>query len=133
MSQAAVHSAVEPAETPLTRDRWGRLGMWIFLAGDAVGFGTLLAAYGMMRATSGDWPNPYAVLGINLTAAMTFLLICSSVTMVKALEWLGNGDRAKAKVYLFLTAPGRAIFVSLQGHRWSPLLYPAVALHGQPR
>src|SRR2546422_6767873 len=97
MSQAAVHSAVEPAETPLTPDSWGKLGMWIFLAGDAVGFGTLLAAYGMMRATSGDWPNPYAVLGINLTAAMTFLLICSSVTMVKALEWLGNGDRAKAK------------------------------------
>jgi len=37
--------------------------MWIFLAGDAVGFGTLLAGYGAMRATSADWPSPYAVLG----------------------------------------------------------------------
>ena len=68
--------------------------MWIFLAGDAVGFGALLAAYGAMRATSVDWPNPYQVLGINLTALMTFLLICSSVTMVKALEWLGKGEPA---------------------------------------
>ena len=91
MSQAAaIHGAVEPAESPLTPESWGKLGMWIFLAGDAVGFGTLLAGYGAMRATSGDWPSPYDVLGINLTALMTFLLICSSVTMVKALEWLGK-------------------------------------------
>ncbi len=70
MSQAAaIHGAVEPAESPVTPESWGKLGMWIFLAGDAVGFGTLLAGYGAMRATSADWPSPYEVLGINLTAA----------------------------------------------------------------
>src|SRR5256712_3321739 len=99
MSQAAVHSAIEPAESPLTPESWGKLGMWIFLAGDAVGFGTLLASYGVMRATSNDWPNPYAVLGINLTAFMTFLLICSSVTMVKALEAVGMGERRRAQIF----------------------------------
>src|SRR6266849_3610235 len=131
MSQAAsVHSAVEPAETPLTPESWGKLGMWAFLAGDAVGFGTLLAGYGAMRATSGDWPNPFAVLGINLTAAMTFLLICSSVTMVKALEWLGNEDRARAKVYLFFTALGGAIFVSLQAYEWSHLIHRGLHVTG---
>src|SRR5439155_1234904 len=56
---AAHGAAVEPAESPLTPESWGKLGMWIFLAGDAVGFGTLLAGYGAMRATSADWPNPY--------------------------------------------------------------------------
>src|SRR5215475_2976201 len=101
---ASMHGAVEPAESPLTPESWGKLGMWIFLAGDAVGFGTLLAGYGAMRATSGDWPRPFDVLGINLTAAMTFLLICSSVTMVKALEWLGKGDRTRARLLLFLTS-----------------------------
>ena len=61
MSQvASMHGAVEPAESPLTPESWGKLGMWIFLAGDAVGFGTLLAGYGAMRATSADWPSPYA-------------------------------------------------------------------------
>ena len=88
MTAATVHSAIEPAETPLTPESWGKLGMWVFLVGDAVGFGVLLAGYGAMRATSGDWPRPFDVLGINLTAVMTFLLICSSVTMVKGLEWL---------------------------------------------
>src|SRR2546429_9445502 len=97
MSQAAsMHGVVDPAESPLTPESWGKLGMWIFLAGDAVGFGTLLAGYGAMRATSADWPSPFAVLGINLTAAMTFLLICSSVTMVKALEWLRHGGQIPA-------------------------------------
>jgi len=131
-AQAATTSqhAVEPAETPLTPESWGKLGMWIFLAGDAVGFGVLLAAYGGMRATSADWPNPYDVLGINLTAAMTFLLICSSVTMVKALEWLGRGDRAKAKMFLFFTALGGAIFVGCQAYEWTHLIQSGLHING---
>lgn len=129
---ATSHGAVEAAESPLTPESWGKLGMWIFLAGDAVGFGTLLAAYGGMRATSADWPNPYEVLGINLTAAMTFLLICSSVTMVKALEWLGRGDRAKAKMFLLFTALGGAIFVGCQAFEWTHLIHRGLHINGNP-
>jgi heme/copper-type cytochrome/quinol oxidase subunit 3 len=134
MSQAAAaHGAVvEPAESPLTPESWGKLGMWIFLAGDAVGFGTLLAGYGAMRATSADWPNPLDVLGINLTAAMTFLLICSSVTMVKALEWLGRGDRGKAKMFLGFTALGGFIFVGLQAYEWTHLINAGLHINGNP-
>jgi heme/copper-type cytochrome/quinol oxidase subunit 3 len=106
--------------------------MWMFLAGDAVGFGTLLAGYGAMRATSADWPNPIDVLGINLTAAMTFLLICSSVTMVKALEWLGKGDRGKAKMFLGYTALGGAIFVGLQAYEWTHLINTGLHINGNP-
>jgi len=133
MSQAAaIHGAVEPAESPVTPESWGKLGMWIFLAGDAVGFGTLLAGYGAMRATSADWPSPYDVLGINLTALMTFLLICSSVTMVKALEWLGKGDKGRAQNYLFYTALGGAIFVSLQAYEWTHLIHRGLHIDGNP-
>ncbi|MBI2216698.1 MAG: cytochrome c oxidase subunit 3 [Candidatus Rokubacteria bacterium] len=123
---------VEPAETPLTPTSWGKLGMWIFLAGDAVGFGVLLAAYGAARATSADWPDPYQRLGINLTAAMTFLLICSSVTMVKALEWLGRGDRARCRRFLLFTALGGAIFVSLQAYEWTHLVHSGLHINGNP-
>ncbi len=134
MSQAATahHSGVEPAESPLTPESWGKLGMWLFLVGDAMGFGVLLAGYGAMRATSADWPNPFEVLGINLTAVMTFLLICSSVTMVKALEWLGKGDRAKAKMFLALTALGGFIFVSLQAYEWTHLIHRGLHIGGNP-
>jgi len=106
--------------------------MWMFLVGDAVGFGTLLAGYGAMRATSADWPSPYDVLGINLTAVMTFLLICSSVTMVKALEWLGKGARARAKMFLLLTALGGAIFVGLQAYEWTHLINRGLHINGNP-
>src|SRR2546428_10436482 len=117
MTAATAHgAAVEPAESPLTPESWGKLGMWIFLAGDAVGFGTLLAGYGAMRATSADWPNPYEVLGINLTALMTFLLICSSVTMGKALEWLGEGDKHRAIRFLFFAPLCGALFFTLPAY-----------------
>jgi len=123
MSQAATaHAGVEPAETPLTPDSWGKLGMWIFLAGDAVGFGALLAAYGIMRATSGDWPDPYHVLGINLTALMTFLLICSSVTMVKGLEAIQRGDRAGLRKFLLITITCGTAFLGMQAYEWTHLI-----------
>src|SRR4029450_7643628 len=107
MSQAAaMHGAVEPAESPLTPESWGKLGMWIFLAGDAVGFGTLLGAYGAVRGPSADGPNPHDRRGMALTALMTCLLICSSVTMVKALEAIKRGDRPAVKRFLLMTIAG---------------------------
>ena len=66
MSEAvAMHE--ESYETPLTPESWGKLGMWVFLVGDAMSFGTLLAAYGAMRYSSGDWPIPEDVLGVALS------------------------------------------------------------------
>src|SRR2546427_4862333 len=59
---------------------------------------------------------PYTTLFRSLTAFMTFLLICSSVTMVKALEWLSRGDKARAKMFLAFTALGGTIFVSMQAY-----------------
>ena len=135
MSDAATalhHPAVEPAESPLTPESWGKLGMWIFLAGDAVGFGVLLASYGALRAGSVDWPNPAQVLGIQLTALMTFLLICSSVTMVKALENLQASNLPRAKMFILLTALGGAIFVGLQAYEWTHLIERGLMIFGNP-
>ena len=135
MSDAATalhHPAVEPAESPLTPESWGKLGMWIFLAGDAVGFGVLLATYGALRATSVDWPTPAHVLGIQLTALMTFLLICSSVTMVKSLEALQASNLPRAKMFLLLTALGGAIFVGLQAFEWTHLIERGLWIYGNP-
>jgi hypothetical protein len=73
MSEAvAAHGAMEPAETPLTPESWGKLGMWLFLAGDAMSFGGLIVGYGILRHASNNWPNPSQVLGINLTDANVF-------------------------------------------------------------
>lgn len=122
MSQAATVKMIDPAESPLTPESWGKLGMWIFLAGDAMSFGGLLAGYGALRAGSADWPIPQEVLGIQLTAFMTFLLICSSVTMVKGLSAIKHGDQKGMIRFLALTIVGGVIFLGLQAYEWTHLM-----------
>jgi len=123
MSEAvAVHGVAETNETPLTPENWGKLGMWLFLAGDAMSFGGLIVAYGALRHHSTNWPVPAHVLGINLTALMTFLLIVSSVTMVLSLAGLQAGDKPRFKKFMGLTILGGAIFLGLQAYEWTHLI-----------
>jgi len=126
------HHAAEPAESPLTPESWGKLGMWIFLAADAMSFGGLLAGYGALRYYSHDWPVPKHVLGINLTAFMTFLLIVSSFTMVKALSASRRGDLGRTKLFLGLTMLGGLSFLGLQAYEWTHLIHEGVTLTGNP-
>src|SRR5580692_12763169 len=78
----------------------GKVGMWIFLLTDAMSFSGLLLGYGILRAGSHDWPNPAERLGIPSTAIMTFALICSSVSMVMALDAAKSRDRLKTLRWL---------------------------------
>ncbi|ETW96944.1 MAG: hypothetical protein ETSY1_24605 [Candidatus Entotheonella factor] len=116
---AAAHAHGGAYESPLTPESWGKLGMWIFLAGDAMSFGTLLAAYGAVRFGSGDWPIPADVLGTALSGFMTFLLICSSVTMVWALAAAQERNLSGFRKNMILTIIGGVIFLGLQYYEWS--------------
>ena len=64
--------------------RVGVAGMWTFLATDAMGFGGLFIAYGVLRVRAEAWPDPRAHLGLALAAAMTFGLLASAFTMTQA-------------------------------------------------
>jgi cytochrome c oxidase subunit 3 len=120
------HVVVDAAESPLTPESWGKLGMWNFLAADAMSFGGLLAAYGALRYGDPNWPLPSSILGIGLTAGMTFLLVCSSVTMVEALAGFRAGNQAKLRGFLALTILGGVLFLSCQAYEWTHLIE-----HGQ--
>jgi heme/copper-type cytochrome/quinol oxidase subunit 3 len=122
MSEAVMHASAEPAETPLTPESLGKLGMWLFLVGDAMSFGTLIVGYGIFRIMSPNWPVSSQVLGINLTALMTFLLICSSVTMVQALSAIKAGDNRWLRRSLLLTVLGGLLFLGLQVYEWTHLI-----------
>jgi cytochrome c oxidase subunit 3 len=125
VTQAAVldEHGLEPAESPLTPESWGKLGMWVFLAADAMSFGGLLAAYGALRYYDPTWPAPSSILGINLTAAMTFLLIVSSVTMVEALGAVRHGNQSGLRLFLGLTILGGISFLCLQAFEWNKLIF----------
>jgi len=123
MSEAAVmHAVVEPQESPLTPENWGKLGMWLFLAGDAMSFGCLIVGYGILRHASSSWPVPKDVLGINLTAFMTFLLIVSSVWMVLALAAIQENNKPKFNKFLGLVILGGLMFLGCQAYEWTHLL-----------
>lgn len=134
MSQAAatIDSQADSYESPLTPESWGKLGMWVFLAGDAMSFGGLLAGYGAMRYGSENWPNPSVNLGIALTGVMTFLLICSSVTMVKGLAAIQDNDRAGLCKFLGLTILGGVTFLGMQAYEWTHLIHEGMRLTENP-
>jgi heme/copper-type cytochrome/quinol oxidase subunit 3 len=79
------------------------------------------------------WPKPYDELtdplDINLTALNTFILICSSVTMVLALAAIRDGKKRKGSMFLLATVLIGSTFLSIQvyeyyhlmqGHPWPP-------------
>ena len=85
-------------------------------------FGGLIVGYGLLRYASNTWPVPAEVLGINLTAFMTFLLIVSSVWMVLSLAAIQQGDRARFKKFLGLTILGGLVFLGCQAYEWYHLI-----------
>src|SRR5258706_977241 len=85
----------------------GKIAMWFFLCSDGFSFSGLLLSYGILRGASTVWHHPgEPALGINFTAGLTFLLICSSVTMVLAHAAAVENKRKEMLLFLGLTILG---------------------------
>ncbi len=100
-----------------------KLGMWVFLASEVMFFTGLIGAYIVLRQAQPDWPIPSTILNIPLTAVNTFILICSSATLVKGLASAKEGDTEGMQVGLFLTFLLGALFLSIQMHEYDELLH----------
>jgi heme/copper-type cytochrome/quinol oxidase subunit 3 len=82
-----------------------KLGMWVFLASDVMFFTALIGSYIILRfGVTEPWALPNSVLNVPLTAFNTFLLICSSVSMVKAYAAIADG-----KKYFLRAVPGKML------------------------
>ena len=64
------------------------------------------------------------------TAGLTFLLICSSVTMVFAYEAALEQRRGRAALFLGLTALGGALFLLGQYSEYFGILHPGLTKEG---
>jgi heme/copper-type cytochrome/quinol oxidase subunit 3 len=113
-AMAAAMSPPFPAERGL--DVYNKkLGMWVFLASEVMFFAALIGAYVILRfGAPGEWAKPGIVLNIRITAFNTFLLICSSVSMVKAYAGIQDGDQKKLRFWLLMTILGGGTFVGIQ-------------------
>lgn len=112
-----------------------KLGMWVFLASEVMFFTGLIGSYIILRwGASSSWPAPGEVLAIPVTAANTFLLICSSVAMVKAFAAIEEGDQKHLKLWLLATIVMGASFVGVQAYEYTHLVHegflPSSGLYG---
>ena len=121
----------EGADSPFNIS-YGKLMMWYFLLSDAFTFAGFLIAYGALRFSSPSWPVPdfvfsTAPFGIHdapliFVTVMSFLLIISSVTMVRAVQE-GHRENKKGVVFwMFLTIIGGAGFLGCQAWEWNNLI-----------
>ncbi len=140
---ADAHGHDDIAEDPhVGKATGGKVAMWLFIAQDGFSFGGLLLAYGILRIFAhGDWPRtgmrPTDILGINLTAFATFLLICSSLTMVKAVAASQAANKAATVKWLAFTILGGLGFLSIQAYEYHHLVGEGIGFatstwEGQP-
>lgn len=125
----ASHSDVSPELVKYPDDKQfgtatpGKIGMWLFLGTDAMSFSGLLIAYAYLRATQ-DWPNPITALGgVELSGFMTFILICSSVSMVFTIDACKRKDRKAMLNWLLTTIVGGSIFLGIQAYEYTHLMH----------
>ncbi len=112
-----------------------KLGMWVFLCSEVMFFTALIGSYIVLRwGSAAIWPVPGNTLNIPITALNTFILICSSVSMVKAYASAVADDQRALRRWLLLTVAGVATFVSIQAVEYHHLLEkgfsPASGLFG---
>jgi cytochrome c oxidase subunit 3 len=111
---------------------YGKLMMWYFLLSDAFTFAGFLIAYGALRFSSPTWPVPdfvfsTAPFGIHhapliSVTIMSFLLIISSVTMVRAVQEGHRENKRGVVFWMLLTVLGGAGFLSCQAWEWTNLI-----------
>jgi len=107
--------------------------MWLFLASEVMFFTGLIVAYVVLRFNSAHWEIPEE-LNVPLVAANTFFLICSSVTMVLALDNFERAQHQRGRNFLIATMALGILFLSIQAVEWTELIVhgilPSTSLFG---
>ena len=99
-----------------------KLGMWVFLLSEVMFFTGLIGSYVILRFAHPEaFGVPGEVLNVPLTAFNTFVLICSSVTMVKAFAAIEQNDQQGLQKWLLATILLGAFFVGVQAWEYTLL------------
>ena len=97
------HGLQYQSAIPVSR---GKIAIWLFLSTEIMFFTALIGTYIVLRfgVPAGTWPTPHEVHVVEWLGALnTFVLICSSVTIVFALESAKHNNPGKAKRWMLLT------------------------------
>ena len=115
---AAFHGLQYQAAVPIPS---GKLALWLFLSTEIMFFTALIGAYIVLRfgSPAGSWPSPQAVHVVEwLGAVNTFVLLCSSVTIVFAFENARQNAPAAAKKWLWATIGFGCLFLGIKAYEY---------------
>ena len=121
----------EGAEYPF-KVGYGKLMIWYFLLSDAFTFAGFLIAYGTLRFSMPSWPVPDYVFStfpfleghhpLLFVTLMTFVLLFSSFTMIRAVQEGHRENRRGVAIWMFLTILGGLSFLGCQAWEWTTLI-----------
>jgi cytochrome c oxidase subunit 3 len=98
----------------------GKTCLWLFLSTEIMFFAGLIGTYIVLRFGAIAWPAPHDVhLSEPIGAFNTFVLICSSVTVVLALEAAKLSHASKAKGWILLTFLLGSVFLGVKLYEYS--------------
>ncbi|HEV3137571.1 MAG TPA: cytochrome c oxidase subunit 3, partial [Pirellulales bacterium] len=98
----------------------GKLIVWLFLSTEIMFFAGLIGTYIVLRFGAPIWPLPHEVhLSEPIGAFNTFVLICSSVTIVLGLEAARINRSAAAKGWLLLTFALGSVFLGVKMYEYN--------------
>ena len=96
-----------------------KLGMWVFLASEVMFFAGLFTTYVVLRMGHPAWPGPAGHLSVPLGTINTFVLICSSMTIVMALAASERGAAAALRGWLGLTIALGGVFLGIKSFEYA--------------
>lgn len=109
---AELHIPFVVEERPDTGFYNARLGMWLFLASEAMLFAGLFSAYVLLRTGSPVWPHH--AMDLPLATANTVTLIISSMTVVMAWTSFRMNDWVSGRRYLVATMGLAIVFLAVK-------------------
>jgi len=93
----------------------GKLAMWLFLVTEIMFFTGLIGTYIVLRNGSRIWPTPHEVHLVEWLGALnTFVLICSSLTVVLAHSRISKGDVKMTLYYMVITLVLGGVFLGIK-------------------
>lgn len=100
----------------------GKLSIWLFLSTEIMFFSALIGTFIVVRfgAPEGTWPTPHDVhLHEWIGAFNTFVLICSSVSIVLALEAAKANNSGTARRWIGLTLLLGCVFLGVKAFEYN--------------
>jgi len=124
----------EGGEKTVMNMSYGKTMMWYFLLSDAFTFSAFLIAYAAIRLGQPWWPDPNKVFNafpfladanvpLGFVSVMTFVLILSSVAVVRAVQEGHRMNQKGVALWMLGGIVGGLFFLGCQAWEWSHLIH----------